>query len=123
MDPGHHSGGIQAAHNQAAQAQGEREQGLDASDDPVLNGHEDGANDGIRQVAGDKYAGQGRYKQVEHGGNDLVQAFFNEAHHPHGDDHRNDVALILLQQIKIGKRRVAEEAGHERRMMLQFAHE
>ena len=30
---------------------------------------------------------------------------------------------VLLQQIKIGKRRVAEEAGHERRMMLQFAHE
>ena len=32
-------------------------------------------------------------KQVEHGGHDLVQALFNEAHHPHGDDHRNDVAL------------------------------
>ena len=33
------------------------------------------------------------------------------------------LTVILLQQIKIGKRRVAEEAGHERRMMLQFAHE
>ena len=33
------------------------------------------------------------------------------------------VRNLLLQQIKIGKRRVAEEAGHERRMMLQFAHE
>jgi len=30
---------------------------------------------------------------------------------------------LLLPQLKIGKFRVEEKAGHERRMMLQFSHE
>ena len=94
MDTGHHGGGVEAAHDEAADAEGQGEQRLDAADDAVFDGHEDGSDDGEGQVAGDKDADQRGDEEVKHGGNDLVQPFFQKAHDPHGDDDRDDVALV-----------------------------
>lgn len=93
----HDGGGVESAHNQAANAEGKGQQGLDAADDAVFHCGEDGADDGVGQVAGGKNADQGRDKEVEHGGDHLMEALFNEAHDPHGDDHRDDAALVAHQ--------------------------
>ena len=97
VDAGHHGCGVQTAHDETAQAQGKSEQGLNTADDAVLNGDEEGTDDGVGQIASDEHADQGGDKQIKHGGDNFVQPLFDEAHHPHGDDDRNHVALITHQ--------------------------
>ena len=97
VDAGHHGCGVQAAHDEAAQAQGQSEQGLDAANHAVLNGDKDGADNGVGQISGGEHADQGGDKQIKHGGDNFVQPLFDEAHHPYGDDNRNHVALIAHQ--------------------------
>ena len=40
---------------------------------------------------------RGGDEEIKHGGNHLVEPLLNEAHHPHGDDHRDDAALVAHQ--------------------------
>ena len=64
----------------------------------VFHGGEHRADDRERQITGDEHAHQRGDEQVKHRRYDLVQAFFQEAHHPHRNDNRNDVALIADQR-------------------------
>ena len=56
VDASHHGGGVQAAHHETAQTQGQSEQGLNTADDAVFNGDKDGTDDGVSQIAGAMYA-------------------------------------------------------------------
>ena len=97
VDASHHGGGVQAAHHETAQTQGQSEQGLNTADDAVFDGDKDGTDDGVSQIAGDEHADQGGDKQVKHSRDDFVQSLFDKAHHPYGDNNRNHMALIAHQ--------------------------
>ena len=97
VNAGHDGDGIQTAHDEGTDAEGQLDEGLHAVDDAVLNGGEDGADDGQRQIAGDENGNQRGDKQVKHGRHDLVQPLFNLRHDPDCNDDRDDVALVAHQ--------------------------
>ena len=98
VNAGHDGDGIQTAHDEGTDAEGQLDEGLHAVDDAVLNGGEDGADDGQRQIAGDENGNQRGDKQVKHGRHDLVQPLFNLRHDPDCNDDRDDVALVAHQR-------------------------
>ena len=97
MDACNDRSGIQAAHNQTAHAKRKGQQALNAADNAMFHGGEDGSDDGIGQVAGGKDADQGGDKEIEHSGDDFMQPLLDKAHHPNRDNHRDDAALIAHQ--------------------------
>ena len=101
VDAGHDGDRVQAAHDEGADAVGQGDEGLHAGDDAVFQLGEHGADGGQGQVTGDEHGHQRGDEQVKHGGHHLVQPLFDLAHEPHGDDDRDDVALIAHQRHRV----------------------
>ena len=89
---------IQAAHDERTNTERDGDQPLHAVDHEIFHSGKHRADDGKRQVAGHKYAYQRSDEQIKHGRYDLVQALFEETHHPHGDDDRDHMSLITDQR-------------------------
>ena len=98
VDAGHDGDRVQAAHDEGADAVGQGDEGLHAGDDVVFQLGKHGTDGGQGQVTGDEHGHQRGDEQVKHGGHHLVQPLFDLAHEPHGDDDRDDVALIAHQR-------------------------
>ena len=101
MDARHYRSGVKAAHDKAADTEGQGQKLLYPIQDTVFHSYKDRTDDGKGQVTCDKDADQRRHKQVKHGRNNLVQTLFNLAHDKYRDDNRNDMSLIAHQVYSV----------------------
>ena len=87
-------GGIEQTDDKGTDAEGQGQQGLDQTEDGVLGPHEDGADGNERHEHGHEHRDERGHKEVEHLGNDLVQALLEEGQNGAGDDDGDHMALI-----------------------------
>ena len=94
MDTGNDRGGIEQADDKGTDAEGQGQQGLDQTEDGVLGPDKDGADGNERHEHGHEHRDKRGHKEVEHLGNDLVQALLEEGQNGAGDDDGDHMALI-----------------------------
>ena len=94
MDTGNDRGGIEQADDKGTDAEGQGQQGLDQTEDGVLGPDKDGADGNERHEHGHEHRDERGHKEVEHLGNDLVQALLEEGQNGAGDNDGDNVALI-----------------------------
>lgn len=94
VDTGNDRGGIEQTDDKGTDAEGQGQQGLDQTEDGVLGPHEDGADGNERHEHGHEHGDKRGHKEVEHLGNDLVQALLEEGQNGAGDDDGDHMALI-----------------------------
>ena len=94
MQAADHRQGVDGTHHQGAHAIAHRHQPLGKGQDVGLGSGEDGSDDGKGNKGGSQHRHQGGDKQVNDLRHNLVQPLLNPAHEPHGDNHRNHVALV-----------------------------
>lgn len=94
MDTGNDRGGIEQADDKGTETEGQGQQGLDQTEDGVLGPHEDGADGNERHEHGHEHGDERGHKEVEHLGNDLVQALLEEGQNGTGDNDGDHMALI-----------------------------
>lgn len=87
-------GGIEQADDKGTDAEGQGQQGLDQTEDGVLGPDKDGAEGNERHEHGHEHRDERGHKEVEHLGNDLVQALLEEGQNGAGDNDGDNVALI-----------------------------
>lgn len=94
VDTGNDRGGIEQADDKGTDAEGQGQKGLDQTEDGVLGPDKDGADGNERHEHGHEHRDERGHKEVEHLGNDLVQALLEEGQNGAGDDDGDHVALI-----------------------------
>lgn len=94
MDTGNDRGSIEQADDKGANAEGQGQQGLDQTEDGVLGPDKDGADGNERHEHGHEHRDERSHKEVEHLGNDLVQALLEEGQNGAGDNDGDHMALI-----------------------------
>lgn len=94
VDTGNDRGGIEQADDKGTDAEGQGEQGPNQTENGVLGPHEDGADGNEGHEHGHEHRDKRGHKEVEHLGNDLVQALLQEGEDGAGDEDRDHVALI-----------------------------
>ena len=94
VDTGDDRGGIEQADDKGTDAEGQGQQGLDQTEDGVLGPHEDGSDGNERHEHGHEHRDKRGHKEVEHLGNDLVQALLKEGQNGAGDNDGDHMALI-----------------------------
>ena len=94
MDTRHDCRRVQAAHDQASDAERKCEQPLDTAEDRVLRPDEDRPDDGEREVTCHEHADQRSDEEVQYLRHDLVQLFLDHREKPYRDHDRDDMSLI-----------------------------
>lgn len=94
MDTRDDRGGIEQADDKGTDAERQGQQGLDQTEDCVLGPDEDGADGNERHEHGHEHGDERCHKEVEHLGNDLVQALLEEGQNGTGDNDGDHMALI-----------------------------
>ena len=94
VDTGNDRGGIEQADDKGTDAEGQGQQGLDQTEDGVFGPDKDGADGNERHEHGHEHRDERGHKEVEHLGNDLVQALLEEGQNGAGDNDGDHMALI-----------------------------
>lgn len=94
VDTRNDRGGIEQADDKGTYAEGQSEQGLDQTEDGFLGPDKDGADGNEGHEHGHEHRDERSHKEVEHLGNDLVEALLQEGEDGAGDDDRDHMALI-----------------------------
>ena len=94
MDTRNDRGGIEQADDKGTDAEGQGQQSLDQTEDGVLSPDKDGPDGNERHEHGHEHGDERSNKEVEHLGNDLVEALLQEGEDGAGDDDRDHMALI-----------------------------